>query len=31
VWETELLRLETMLTSEYGLPAVAGSSKKLAV
>ncbi|MDR1589398.1 MAG: glycyl-radical enzyme activating protein [Oscillospiraceae bacterium] len=28
-WEARLLRLQDMLSDEYGLPAVAGSSKKL--
>jgi pyruvate formate lyase activating enzyme len=30
-WEQNLLRLEKILVTEYGLPAVAGSSKKLEV
>jgi pyruvate formate lyase activating enzyme len=30
-WEAELLRLQDMLEREYGLPAVAGSSKKLSL
>ena len=29
IWESELKRLADMLVSEYGLPAVAGSGKKL--
>jgi pyruvate formate lyase activating enzyme len=29
VWEQDLLRLADLLISEYGIPAVAGASKKL--